>query len=416
MRFVCLAAAFVLCAVSVDAAPDAGGDATGEGWASLAGRDEHMARQLATQRAYEDLVDRIEGIAFFWGPGMEPKFMSRAPRKTIGAPYDAKIAQAGKTDFGMYKVTASARAPAGKTPSSDKRRIVRASASAPIDGDPAAALARARRLALKQVIAQAMPLYFAIHRQDPRLTQGRVFPAGRYQIGLGKNVLLLSLSAYVAVGGPGGGAPASGRNILVEVALASGGQAFRHAQGSRWVYRGGDAVIRYGRGRMGKSGLNAKLRSGRLSGRTHMSQDFRASAGSGAMTLMVQDGTTGYLDVGTWVPMSLPFRIGGFDPVTGKPTQYWGTVPYTVHAGAQLAVHAVIVGGDRVRLTLAPQFSSLSRSGRGVRTAGAGVTVTARDGQSVSVGGLTWRSAGAAGRSGRAASRTLSFIVTPHIR
>ena len=386
-----------------------------EGWADLAGHTEQEARSLAEQRAYEDLRDRIEGAFFFWSPATGARLMSPGKIKLAGnaAPYGAKVTSAEATALGMYCVKVATEATSGRHAApAAAAKAVSVTKTAPLARGPAQAFAAARRDALQEAIGQAMALHFAVHRAQPGMTPGRAFPVGPYSIGLGRDELMLAMSIKVTAGGSADGAPRSTRNVLIEVAHSGGADTFRQNVGTRSRYKGGKADLRYGAGRMGRGGLNTTLGNGKLKARVHASQQRSVSSGSGAMTLMVQDGTTGYLDMGAWAPMSVPYQMGGIDPRTGRPVQLSGTMPIMTHTGARLAVRATILDGDRVRITAMPEYASLTRGGTGRKVAGTAATVTTRDGQPAPLGGLTWRGAGNSART----SRTLNLVVTPHIR
>ncbi len=391
-----------------------------EGWASLEGRTAEQARQAAEQRAYEDLRDRVEGVFFFWSPATGAKLMGQGELKVNAPPYGAKLTYAGASSFGMYHVKMEAELPADSPAAAAKGKAMSATGSAPAGRDPAGAFGFARRAALVEAIGSAITFYFAVQRASPTVTSGRAFPVGAYNIAMGRDALLVNVDVKVWVGGAGrsslAGAPRSKRNVFIEVANRTSGDSFRQTTGTRMRYRGGDLRAKYGAGVMGKQGLNTKFRVGKLSGRVHTSQERTVSSGGGAMTLMVQDGTTGYLDVGAWVPMSVSYRTGGIDPRTGRPVQLYGTLPIMTHTGARLAVRATILDGGRIRITAIPEYASLTRNRAGRRVAGAAVTVTARDGQPMPIAGLSWRGAATSSGMRGAQSRTLSLILTPHIR
>lgn len=398
--------------VAAGAAGAAAEPIVAEGWASLGGRTEQEARLLAEQRAYHDLRDRVEGVAFFWSPATGARLLSRGDGVIDQPPYGAKVTRAGRTSFGLYHVQLSADAPADSPLNSMEGRTAAAMASEPPSRDLDRTVAAARAAALQDAIGQTLALHFAVKRLRPGMTPGRAFPVGPYNLGVGKDKLLLAVSVKVGIGDATSNAPRSARNVLIQVANASAGGTFRQTGGVRMKYR--DSA-RFGAGKMGKHGLNTKFRAGDLSGRIHASQERHTSSGGGAMTIMVQDGTTGYLDVGTWMPMALPYKMGGIDPRTGKPVQHHGTMPLMTHTGARLAVRAVILDDGRIRITARPEHASLG--GRGVHVAGTAQTVTTRDGQPVSIAGLAWRQGGRSGSlSSRRTSGSMTLILTPHIR
>lgn len=203
----------------------------------------------------------------------------------------------------------------------------------------------------------------------------------------------------------------SGTNIRIVVNMLTTRLDDYAAVDSLWQYADRNAAVAGQGGAFARSGLKIGLANENFRARLDIVKRSLKYSEDSELFLVVADGTSGYINIGTEIAVPRFFYSG----------RWYSGVEYEFRqAGKSLRVDARRLPDGRVEMLLTPVFSRFLSGGGDIELTELSTIVTARPGQAVVIGGSTTDNDNVAAalfsQRSQAEKRQTLITVTPYIR
>jgi len=186
-----------------------------------------------------------------------------------------------------------------------------------------------------------------------------------------------SLAQARAQAQAGGG---TGQNIRITVKMLTVSVRDYSAVDALWQYVGQNVAIAKRPDVFARSGMKIGVASGPFSAQLNIVKQKLKSSEEAELFIVVADGSSGFINVGTEIAIPRFFYMGRW---------YSGTAYEFRQAGRSLRVTANRLPSDMIKMELTPMFSKFLSSGGNIELTELATTVMARVGQTVVLGGST---------------------------